>query len=99
MNIHNTWLQAIKGDIQNKYHVDQPVLTVDDEILEKQKIDDWLKKVVLPPYWWLKYKKTGPETFELKPFSPFPDDAIVMKLINDFLNSLNFHDFTPFFYR
>lgn len=98
----NEWLDAIKGDIKRKYNIEKPIFLFDGNILQGEALTSWLKKyadmegdTVLQndvPKFWIKYKRVKHDVecgaFELKPFSPDPDDAISNAIIHSFLNSL-----------
>jgi len=97
VELYKQWFQAIKDDIKNKYYLTHPDFMVDGEVLDEEALEKWLKEVVIPPYFWLHYKKCDKERFELKSIRPFPEDKIVMKLINDFLSALDHEGRKSFF--
>jgi len=82
------WLEAIKKDIKQKYNISDPEFLVDEEKLEQQAFEEWLKKYINPRWYWMKYTIIKDNAFELKPFSPDPDDIISRKLIDEYLASL-----------
>jgi hypothetical protein len=82
------WLDAIKADIKNKYNIEKPKFCFDGIFLSAMEFEEWGKKYVRPPFFWVKYKHIENDAFELKPFSPWPPDEISMKIIDNFLNSL-----------
>ena len=84
----DTWLNAIKSGIKNKYNIEMPKFCFDDMFLNDAEFETWKIKYIKPPLYWVKYKHIKKDIFELKPFNPFPSDEISMKIIDVFLNKL-----------
>lgn len=88
------WILLLKTNIQKKYNVTDPVFSVNGQALTQAELNTWLEDYALS--WWIKYKPIKDSLFELKPFSPDPDDAASKKLIKTYLDSLPMEDETLF---
>jgi hypothetical protein len=87
--LQTEWFNAIKKNIYTKYNIEKPEFLIDDEKLNEIELDKWLSKYITPPIYWMKYKKLQDNQFELKPFSPDPDDNISTSIIKEYLSNLS----------
>jgi hypothetical protein len=91
------WLNAIKSDIKKKYNSLNPKFCHDELPLSY----DQLNKLKIDRFWtpilWVKYKYIENDFFDLKPFSPWPDDKISMDIIDIFLNKLLYGNNAQYF--
>ncbi len=85
---YNEWFNAIKNDIKNKYKIDNPKFCIDDIFLNEEEFEKWKKEFMIPPFFWVQYKHIKDNVFELKPYSPWPSDKALTKIIDDFLEKL-----------
>ena len=74
-------------EIKNKYKVENPVFIFNFKVLDDSEVEKWFNDYAGDYSLWGKYKYLEENKFELKPFSPDPDDSISMFLISNFLGS------------